>query len=215
MKTIIRGFCALALCSMLMCCNFTSSEGYRKAANKLERQKRYSEAIQLLDKAVEDDPDNINAFLDRGVDKSIIKDIKGSIDDYTKVIAIDPTNGLALLNRGKSRAQSGDYRGAIIDFDKAIAFKTHRPFDRDEYDVKIEAIRLERGIAFYQMDSLSRAFADLTFAIEHFCSLPESYYLRGMIYLKYNMKEEACKDFVNARNMGNPFADKLIGQYCR
>jgi tetratricopeptide (TPR) repeat protein len=39
-------------------CDFKSSEDYRKEANLLEEQKKFREAIVLLDRAVEKDPSN-------------------------------------------------------------------------------------------------------------------------------------------------------------
>jgi len=217
MKPIVKGCLVLISCLPQLSCNRASSEGYREAANKLERQRRYTEAIQLLNKAIEDDPDNINAFLDRGVDKSIIQDLHGSIDDYSKALEIDPRNVMALLNRGKSKARLKDFAGAIYDFNAALNFKVFYTPGKieEEYDVSIAAIRQERGVVYYQSDSLSKAFSDLTFSIDHYYMLPDSYYWRGLIYLKYDMKKEACSDFLNARTLGHPHVQRLIAMYCR
>jgi tetratricopeptide (TPR) repeat protein len=108
---------------LLSCCSCKSSEDYRKEANALEKEGKYKEAILLLTKAIDKDPKNIKAYIDRGVDKSFIKDNKGSIEDYSKVIEIEPGNTLAYLNRGKAKARLKDDVEAIRDFNKAISTK--------------------------------------------------------------------------------------------
>ncbi|MFT4800720.1 MAG: tetratricopeptide (TPR) repeat protein, partial [Flavobacteriaceae bacterium] len=59
-------------------CDFESSADYNAEAEKLELEGKYAEAIPLLDKAIEKDPSNIYALINRGVDKSILEDYEGS-----------------------------------------------------------------------------------------------------------------------------------------
>ncbi|MDI1232851.1 MAG: hypothetical protein PSX81_01065 [bacterium] len=192
----------------------------------MEKQDKYREAILLLDKAIEKDQKNIKALLDRAVDKSIIKDYKGSIEDYSKIIELDYDNGLAFLNRGKNKKRLEDYVGAIADFDKAISTKGGELFYMDkvensfvaigfEFDIKMEEIKFERGIAYYNIDSLKLAFDDFNFSIQKKYLLPDSYYWRGLIYLQYNMKSEACNDLNKAKELGDPDAQDLISKNCK
>lgn len=207
-------------------CDFKSSEDYHKEANKLEQEGKFKEAILLLDKAIEKDPSNIKALLDRAVDKSTIEDLKGAIDDYSKVIELDPDNGLAYFNRGKNKKRLEDYKAAIADFDKAISTKGGELIYMDkvensfvetgfEYDVKMEEIKFERGIAYYRIDSLKKAFNDFNFSIQKSYLLPDSYYWRGLIYLCYNMKDEGCKDLSKAMELGDPDAKDVLDKNCK
>lgn len=214
------------LLAILTGCDFKSSEGYHKEANKIEQEGKFKEAILLLDKVVEKDPNNIKALLDRAVDKSTIEDYKGAITDYSLVIELDPDNGLAYLNRGKNKKRLEDYRGAIADFDKAISTKGGELIYMDkiknsfvetrfEYDVKMEEIKFERGIAYSNIDSLKRAFDDFNFSIQKNFALPDCYYWRGLIYLSYNMKDEGCKDLSKAMELGDPDAKELLNKNCK
>lgn len=207
-------------------CDFKSSEDYHQEANKLEQVEKFKEAILLLDKAIEKDSGNIKALIDRAVDKSTIEDFKGAIDDYSKVIELDPDNVLAYLNRGKNKKRLEDYKGAIADFDKAISTKGGELLYMDkvensfvetgfEYDVKMEEIKFERGIAFFRIDSLKKAFDDFNFSIQKSYLLPDSYYWRGLIYLSYNMKDEGCKDLNKAMELGDPDAKDLLDKNCK
>lgn len=212
--------------AILTGCDFKSSEDYHKEANKLEQEKKFKEAILLLDKASEKDPSNIKALLDRAVDKSTIEDFKGAIDDYSKVIELDPNNCLAYLNRGKNKKRLKDYKGAIADFDKTISTKGGESIYLDkvensfaetgfEYDVKMEEVKFERGIAYYRIDSLKRALDDFNFSIQKSYLLPDSYYWRGLIYLSCNMKDEGCKDLNKAMEIGDPDAKYLLEKNCK
>ena len=207
-------------------CDFKSSEDYRNEANKLEQKEKFKEAILLLDKAIEKDPSNIKALLDRAVDKSTIEDFKGAIDDYSKVIDLDSDNGLSYLNRGKNKKRLEDYKGAITDFDRSISTKGGELIYMDkvensfvktgfEYDIKMEEIKFERGIAYYYIDSLKRAFDDFNFCIQKNFELPDSYYWRGLIYLSYNMKYEGCNDLNKAMELGYLDAKDLLDQNCK
>jgi tetratricopeptide (TPR) repeat protein len=207
-------------------CGFKSSADYNALAEKLEQEEKYLEAIQLLDKAIEKDPKNIYALTNRAVDKSILEDYKGSIEDYNKIIEIDSGNTLAFLNRGKNKTRLDDYQAAIGDFEKAIKTKgsemlyvnkVENSFIETgfEFDVAMEEIRFERGIARYNIDSLKLAFEDFNFCLEKNFGKPASLYWRGIIYISYGMKNEGCIDLNEAQKLENPDALKMINKYCK
>jgi tetratricopeptide (TPR) repeat protein len=111
-------------------------------------------------------------------------------------------------------------------FDKAISTKGGELIYMDkvensfvetgfEYDVKMEEIKFERGIAYYRIDSLNKAFDDFNFSIQKSYLLPDSYYWRGLIYLSYNMKDEGCKDLNKAMELGDPDAKDLWDKNCK
>lgn len=222
MKQLIIILTILTLTS----CDFKTSAGYNSEAERLEQEGKYLEAIPLLDKAIEKDPNNIYALINRGVDKSILEDYKGSIEDYTKVIEIDSDNALAFLNRGKNKKRLEDYQGAIEDFEKAIKTKGGQMLYMDKvensfietgfaFDVSMEEIRFERGIAWYNIDSLKLAFDDFNFCLEKNFEKPASLYRRGIIYIAYGMNPEGCIDLNEAQKTGDPNARDMINKYCK
>ena len=207
-------------------CDFKSSADYNAEAEKLEQEGKYLEAIPLLDKAIKKDPNNIYALINRGVDKSILEDYQGSIEDYTKIIEIDSDNTLALLNRGKNKKRLEDYQGAIDDFEKAIKTKGSEILYMDkvensfietgfEFDIAMEEIRFERGIARYNIDSLNLAFEDFNFCLEKNFERSSSLYWRGIIYIAYGMNKEGCTDLNEAQKLGDPDAQEMIDKYCK
>jgi tetratricopeptide (TPR) repeat protein len=222
MKIILLTFTILLLA---VSCDLKTSEYYNSEAEKLEKEGKYEEAIVLLDKAIEKDPKNIYALLNRAVDKSMLEDYEGAISDYTKVLEIDSDNTLAYFNRGNNKQRLDDYNGAIIDYNAAIETKggeglyiesANNPYSENyEFDVLMEEIKLGRGIALYNIDSLTRAFDDFNFCIQKNYYLSISYYHRGAIYIAYDMLDEGCKDLHNSMNFGDPDAKELIEEYCQ
>jgi|SRR6218665_839013 len=207
-------------------CDMKTSEDYHLEANKCEQQENYKEAIKLLDKAIEKDPTNIKALLDRAVDKSILKHYNGAISDYSRVLTIDPKNCLALLNRGKNKNRLHKYKEAVEDYNKVIDLKggenlvinkVENSFVDNgfEFDVEIEEVKFERGIANYNSNNLKAAFEDFNFSIQQNYSLSDCYYWRGLIYISYKMTNEGCSDFRKSSELGDPDAPSLLEEYCK
>lgn len=79
----------------------------------------------------------------------------------------------------------------------------------------MEEIRFERGIAWYNIDSLKPAFDDFNFCIAKNFEKPASFYWRGIIYLSNGIKQEGCADLKNAQKSGDPDAQEMIDKYCK
>ena len=225
-KLTMRTTAYTLFCLILTSCYFKSSDYYNSEAEKLEAEGKYREAIVFLDKAIEKNPKNIYALTNRAVDKSLLEDYKGAIEDYSRIIEIDENNALAYLNRGKNRKRLKDYRGAIEDFDRAIKAKggeflywekVENPFldNGFEFDVKMEEIRFERGFARYNIDSLRTAFDDFNFCIQQNFELPKSYYMVGLIYIAYGNIDEGCKMLTKSKGLGDLYAQEMIDEYCK
>lgn len=207
-------------------CDFKSSAEYNAEAERLELEGRYEEAISFLDKAIDKDPNNLYALINRGVDKSLLGDYQGAIDDYTRIIEIDPDNALAIVNRGRNKKRLEDYQGAIDDFEQAIETKggerhyTNKVhnllFDTGfAFEASMEEIRYERGVARYKLDRLKLALDDFNFCLSTNYKKPASLYWRGVIYLRYEMTQEGCSDLKAAQKLGDPDAQVVIDKYCK
>lgn len=217
---IILSFFAVTSCDM------KSSEDYHHEANKFEKQENYKGAIKLLNKSIEKDPANIKALLDRAVDKSMLEQYNGAIADYTKVLTIDPKNCLAMLNRGKNKNRLHKYKEAIEDYNNVLQFKGGEKLvitkvensfvdNGFEFDVEIEEVKLERGIAYYNLNQFKSAFEDFNFCIQRNYLLADCYYWRGLIYRAFKMNNEGCSDFRKSAELGDPDARALLEEYCK
>ena len=73
-------------------------------------------------KAIKINPQDANAYGNRGNAKMELKDYQGAIADYTKVIEINPQDALAYSNRGLAKGIGfNDNKGACSAFKKAAS----------------------------------------------------------------------------------------------
>ncbi len=112
--------------------------------NKFCKDSNFIEAIVCYNKAIEINPDNTKAYINRGVVKCKLEKYKEAIVDFNKVIELDPYNAKALynlniakyklleldnnnyfvyLNKGTFKFNTGDCSGAIADYKKALEIR--------------------------------------------------------------------------------------------
>lgn len=197
----------------------TSAEKYHSQAKKFENKGNYEQAIYYLDKAISKNPKLIDAYLDRGVDKSILGDYNGAINDYSSVIRLDSTNVLAYYNRAKNYNRISQYQKAYSDITKAFNLTTkyrlqnlYISFTDDKYAVEMEEIVFERGITFFHMDSLNHALSDLNYSVEN--NEVEAYYWRGLTFIKMNDLDRGCEDLKKASSLNLMDAERAYLKYC-
>ena len=210
-KTMKHVILILTIILLLTSCDFKSAQEYLNEADKLSEQGKYKEAIELLDKAIEKDPKYLGAYINRGADKSALKDYKGAIEDYKNVLQIDPKNTLALFNIGNNYKRLDDFKTAVDYYDKAFDTKggqtiyldlTPNDFiDLSEFDVPGHEIHYERGIAYYNIDSLQRAFNDFNAAIQKNYMTAECYFWLGFIYISTGQKDLACENLKKSKQL--------------
>ncbi|MDP2731016.1 MAG: tetratricopeptide repeat protein, partial [Dehalococcoidales bacterium] len=99
---------------------------------------QYDLAIADYNKAIELDPKNANAYLNRAFAYYNNKQYDLAIADYNKVIELDPKNGYVYNNRGLAYYYKGQYESAIADYNKAIELD---PKDADAWNNKGVALQ--------------------------------------------------------------------------
>lgn len=183
-----RVSCLVVLLLGLVCCQKKASvETIMSEAHTLDSLGRYNEAVALYDSVIAIDSGNIDAYLNRRIDKGQLGDKESEILDLQKIIALDPDNTLAYFNLGVTYGNLNRIEESLENFNAAIRSKggenvwlEMKSNDLVEtgykYDCPMEVIRLERGIVYYKLDSLKGAYYDFTFCIEKKYKLGESYY---------------------------------------
>lgn len=209
---------------LLTGCDFKSAEDYLNEAEKLENKGQYEEAIHLLDKAIEKDPEYLGAYINRGADKAALGDYQEAIKDYQKVVELDSDNTLALFNIGNSYKLLEDYSTAIEYYNKAFETKgggllyidyTANDFvDLSTFDVPGHEIAYERGLAYYDLDSLPLSVNDMQVCIQKNYMVKESHYMIGACYFKAGQMKKACNEYEIAANMGDKDAQEMIRINC-
>ena len=73
--------------------------------------------------ALEINPKDVDAYIERGKAYGIKGDYKHVILDYTKAIEFRPEGADLYIERGYAYTQKGDYNRTISDYDKAMGIK--------------------------------------------------------------------------------------------
>ena len=144
-----------------------------------------------------------NEFLQSGLKKHTSKDFAGAIKDYTRAIKSDKSLRDAYFNRGICEQALQNVKSAIKDFDKTI-----------ELDPKFIKAYYSRATVFASQQKMKEALADLDKTIEIDPTLPNALTLRGQIRAQTGNKNGACADFKQAKENGDPNAEKYIAQFC-
>ena len=80
----------------------------------------YKEKLKYYNKAIKENNQFADAYINRGLVKNELQDYEGSIEDYNKALELDPKCSLVYNNRGYTKYKQGDYQGALADYNKAI-----------------------------------------------------------------------------------------------
>lgn len=223
---MFRKYLTIASVCFFISCKIKSPDEYLKEASQLENRGKLKEAIVLLNEAIDKNPKYLPAYINRGVDQSMLGNYILAIRDYSTVIELSPGNVLALVNRGRNETRIGRYRKALEDFQMAINAKGGEQVHIDAtpnqwvdiasgYDCPMAEICLERGLAYYNLDSLNKAYHDFQFYISKQYALGTAYRLRGYVYIASQKKELGCKDLQKAAAMGDEEANEAEKRYCR
>jgi len=146
--------------------------------------------IKKLDELIKENPNNADAFYNRGVVYASKGDFNLAIIDYTRALQINPNHGDAFYNRGLSYVKKERYEEAEKDFDSAIRLA---PDSADAY--------CNRGNVRYQLGKFDAAIEDYTSAIQIDPEDADLYYNRSIVYRQKGDSPNAKKDAEKAAQL--------------
>jgi tetratricopeptide (TPR) repeat protein len=159
-------------------------------------------ALIDINKAIELDPINVDAFFLRAAIRSKKGDAAGVLADYNKIIELAPTaQGVEVIytNRSMIRLQKGDVDGALGDLNKAISINP-----------KVAEIYNGRAIARLQKGDLDGALSDYEKVIELKPTLPSAFMGRGYFRMQNGDLDGALADFNKAIELKPDYADSYL-----
>ena len=158
-------------------------------ANFLLMIGQFDQAIKAYSVVIESNPDDAEAYNNRGIAYSDKGDYDQAIADYDKAIELKPDDVKAYNNRGIIYAEKSEYKQAIADYDKAIKLK---PDYAEAYN--------NRGNAYRKKGNYDQAIADFDEAIALKPDYAVAYSNRGIVYLLLQQWEQARKDLQTAQD---------------
>jgi tetratricopeptide (TPR) repeat protein len=131
--------------------------------------------IASMDAALKQNPQDVDAYVQRGVLHARLQQNIPAIADYTAAIRLDPNNVLAYNNRAIAKINLRDYYGAYLDYSQVVRI---RPEQAITYN--------NRATARHQFGDCKGAIADLRIAAELFRLQGDQFnYQRTLTNLKY------------------------------
>ncbi len=153
------------------------------AAREHAAQGRYRQALPLLHRAVEDDPQNLMAwFLLARCHDDLGQDSQ-AVACYNTCVALWPQSYRLYFNRGLALLRQRAYAQALADFDRSLALE---PNQHDAH--------FNRGLALQGLNRHRDAIADYTKALEQGAPYTRVYFVRARAREMVKDQEGARRD---------------------
>ncbi|MBW4560094.1 MAG: tetratricopeptide repeat protein [Mojavia pulchra JT2-VF2] len=160
---------------------------YYKQGHAAYKIRNYEQAVENFNQAIEQEPENAKARVNRGNARYNLKDYEGALTDYTEALQINPREVKAFVNRGNVRYMLAEYSNdpdkeynqAIADFNRALTL------NNKEVEAYLRRGVVRSQIAKYSGDSqkdYKRALDDFSYAISLNPSKAEAYFQRGIVH---------------------------------
>ncbi len=133
------------------------------------------------------DPQDGDAYFNRGTTRYDLRDQPGAIADYSQVLELDPTHAVAYNNRGLAWADMGEFDKALSDFNQAINLDSH-----------LFVSYCNRGLLRMEQDDAGGAMLDLSEAIALHPRSAIAYFYRGQAAQALGDTTQAIADFGSA-----------------
>ena len=184
----------------------------------------YQDKLDLYTKAINKNPDFLDAYINRGLVKNELKDYSGSIEDYDKAIELDRRCALAYNNRGFTKYKQEDYKGALADYNKAILLNPKLKIALDNKAKLLMEVCIEDDKDFSEKYYLSLGIIEvnkgnLEDAIHNFDEAlkfnPNSdivHFYKGVAYQSLNKNSEAVHCYTKSIELNKKIIDAYFNR---
>ena len=188
-------FAYSCLLLIITACGKSADELYQEGRNQLD-QSNYVEAIPLLRKAAEKDPENSGIQNALGVAFLRIDSTASALNAFNRAIDVDSTDYKPFYNRGNAKRLLGLDQGAMDDYNKAIEIN---PSLADAYTY--------RGTIYAKYQDFDNALFDFGYSLTLNDQNPLVYMYKGRIELVTENVEDAMYDFKKAVEIKNDLGE--------
>ena len=175
----------------------------------------YNTVIKLTNTVIETDPNNVEAYIRRGIAYSHKSEYNSAVANFTKAIELDPSIPQLYLARGMAYQQKDEYGYAIEDATKVLELD---PNNAEAYKHRGLAYQ-SRGDYDRNKSDYDRAIADFTKAIELnpddtnvYCGRGNAYQSRGDYDRNKSDYDRAIADFTKAIELNPDDAGAYSGR---
>lgn len=172
----------------------SSNQMFEKAVRE-SRSGRAAEAISAFNLAIQMNPDDMEAYFERGMTYASLDQYQRALDDFDLIVRRKPEHVGAYLGRGVARINLSRYEEAAQDLSLVI----RREPDND-------AAYFDRALAYAGLMQTQKAIADYTEVIRRRPKWPSTYYNRGIVYSASGDLRRAIADYTEAIRLRPDYA---------
>ncbi|MCU0437198.1 MAG: tetratricopeptide repeat protein [Raineya sp.] len=183
---------ALMLIQLPLFAQKNYKEAQNMALSKIQ-EKSYTDAIPLLDKAIQFKPKIAENYYLKGYCLAEQSKNEEAIKNLDQAIKLDAKQWRYFKKRGDAYYNSKLYDKSVPDYTKAIDL---------EISKKNDTLFQYRADAYIQVSKYQEAIEDYNKAIVLNNQNKILYYYRGFTYAKLGNKEKSCLDYLKAYEMG-------------
>ena len=191
---------------------YASSLSFFLASNAIQRMPggNMLEAIALMDSAVAKSlaiPSEAAAYLQESIDlKMQFGLFEAAVKDYNQLyraLAANVTD-VFYYYRAQAKFRAGDLDGALNDIETAISL-----------DLKNAVYYAEEASIYLRMQDPAKAIESVNKSLALDPEFAASHRLLGVCLLRQEKKDDACRAFRKAKELGDPIVDRLIAENCQ
>lgn len=194
---------------------------FRQDAARFIRSGDYIRALDLLNKAIRQEPLNPDNFFLRGYTKYSLDDYLGAELDYSRSIELSPFSADVFTNRAIVRTQQQNYNGALDDFTRALELdgrngeiwfhraRTNLLMKKNyscivdcnkalELNFRDESVYILKASAEAEIKRYNEAIENLSEAKKLNPANPLIYSQRGNVWMELDRVDSALADFTQA-----------------
>lgn len=190
-----------------------------------------AEAVAEFTKAIKKNSDLVEAYLQRGIAYTTLREVDLAFSDLSLVLSKKPATSSAYYWRSITYLRKAEIEPAFQDINRAVHLSPDEPANylirsllysrKNEKEAALEdltrAINLglekdghnNRAIFYEEQDDFISAIADWTKVIEIDSSHAMAYCRRGILYSKTNNRELAVRDLVRGLKDKTQLSDSL------
>ena len=173
----------------------------------------------LYSKAIEYNPNFMDAYINRGLVNNELTDYESSLRDYNKAIELDSKCALAYSNRGYTKYKMQDYKGALEDYNKAILLNPKLNIAIDNKAKLLMEVCLEDdkefsekyylsiGIQETNLGNFPEALSNFNEALKYNPKNDLIHFYKGVVYQNLRKNESAIDSYTEAININKNLID--------
>jgi tetratricopeptide (TPR) repeat protein len=116
---------------------YDKAMGHYILGNIYQRMEQYPQAVAEFEKAIAQDKNFVDAYIDGGLAYDHLKQYDKAIANYQQAIALDPNSAISYNNWGWVLVEMGDHQGAIQKFKQALQLDPYEPHALENWAVSI------------------------------------------------------------------------------